>query len=69
MDVILYSTHCPKCTVLEKKLEKAGIDFKVCDDEKIMEEYNFQSLPMLQVDTSIMDFGAAIKWVGEYNAD
>ena len=69
MNVILYSTHCPKCTVLEKKLEKAGIEFEVCDDEKIMEENNFQSLPMLQIDTNILDFSAAIKWVGEYSAN
>lgn len=69
MNIILYSTHCPKCTVLEKKLQKANIDFKICDDERIMEEYNFPSLPMLQIDTSILDFSAAIKWVGEYNVD
>lgn len=47
MDIILYSTHCPKCTVLEKKLIKANLNFTVCDDEKIMEEHGFTSLPML----------------------
>ena len=25
MEVILYSTHCPRCTVLEAKLKQAGI--------------------------------------------
>ena len=69
MTAILYSTHCPKCVVLEKKLEKAGIEFEVCDDEKVMEEYGFTSLPMLQIDTNILDFSAAIKWVGEYSAN
>lgn len=69
MNVILYSTHCPKCTVLEKKLQKIGIEFEVCDDEKVMEEHGFTSLPMLQIDTNILDFSAAIKWVGEYNAN
>ena len=69
MTAILYSTHCPKCTVLEKKLEKAGIEFEVCDDEKVMEKYGFTSLPMLQIDTNILDFSAAIKWVGEYSAN
>lgn len=69
MTIILYSTHCPKCTVLEKKLAKKGIDFEVCDDEKTMESYGFTNLPVLQVDTSLMDFTTAIKWVGEYSAD
>ena len=69
MNIILYSTHCPKCTVLEKKLIKANLNFTVCDDEKIMEEQGFTSLPMLQIDSSFMDFANAIKWVGEYIAN
>jgi glutaredoxin len=69
MTITLYSTHCPKCTVLEKKLTNKGIDFEVCDDEKIMESYGFTTLPMLQVDTNLMDFSTAIKWVGEYSAN
>lgn len=69
MDIILYSTHCPKCTVLEKKLIKANLNFTICDDEKIMEEHGFTSLPMLQIDSSFMNFTNAIKWVGEYIAN
>ena len=69
MNIILYSTHCPKCTVLEKKLTKANLTFTVCDDEKIIEEHGFTSMPMLQIDSSLMDFANAIKWVGEYIAN
>jgi deoxycytidylate deaminase len=34
--VTLYSTHCPRCQVLEKKLIKAGITYTVCDDIAFM---------------------------------
>lgn len=32
MEIILYSTHCPKCKVLEKKLQMANITYTVFDN-------------------------------------
>ena len=32
MNVILYSTGCPKCNILKKKLADAQIDYKVIED-------------------------------------
>ena len=32
METILYSTHCPKCKVLEKKLQMANITYTVFDN-------------------------------------
>jgi glutaredoxin-related protein len=29
--VIVYTIHCPACKVLEKKLQKAGIDYGIVD--------------------------------------
>ena len=29
--VIVYTIHCPACNVLEKKLQKAGIDYGIVD--------------------------------------
>jgi len=61
--VILYSTNCPKCNILEKKLFSANIDFSIETDVEIMQSKGFMSAPMLEVDGKIMDFGNAIKWV------
>ena len=61
--VILYSTNCPKCNILEKKLSFANIDFSIETDVEIMQNKGFMSAPMLEVDGKIMDFGDAIKWV------
>ena len=63
MNVILYSTNCPKCKVLEKKLDNSGIQYEVVTDEDLMIEKGFLSAPMLEVDGTVMDFGEAIKWI------
>ena len=31
--MILYTTGCPKCRILEKKLSDKGIGFEKCDDK------------------------------------
>ena len=62
MNVILYSTHCPKCTILEKKLLNANIDFQTVTDVEIMKNKGYMSVPVLEVDGEVMDFGSAIKW-------
>ena len=67
MKVTLYSTHCPRCNVLEKKLEQNGIEYAVIDNEDLIIEKGFQTIPMLEVDGDVMDFSKAIKWVNGVN--
>ena len=66
MKVTLYSTNCPKCHVLEKKLTNKNIDFNVVTDENIMLEKGFMSAPMLEVDDNIMDFKEGNIWINSY---
>ena len=63
MEVILYSTNCPRCSVLEKKLSSANISYKLVTDADLMVEKSFTSVPMLEVDGKVMDFKSAIEWV------
>lgn len=65
--VILYSTGCPKCSVLEKKLDIAKIKYEVCNDQKIMKEKGMTSAPALEVDGVMYDFAEAIKFIKSYN--
>ena len=62
MKVTLYSTNCPKCRVLETKLNEKNIEF-VTEGEDVMIEKGFLSAPMLEVDGKVMDFGDAVRWV------
>ena len=65
MSVTLYTTHCPKCKVLEKKLNSKNINYNEVTDTNIMIAKGFTSTPMLEVDGTIMDFAEANKWVNE----
>lgn len=58
----LYTTHCPKCSVLQKKLETMGIDFNVCEDVDTMIAKGMLSAPYLEVDGEMMDYNTAIAW-------
>ena len=65
MSIVLYSTNCPKCKVLEKKLDSIGVDYTIITDEDLMISKGFSSAPMLEVDGNIMDFGNAVRWAKE----
>ena len=63
MNVILYSTNCPMCNVLEKKLRHKDIAFDEINDVEVMRSKGFLSAPMLEVDGNIMNFKEAIDWI------
>lgn len=59
----LYSTGCPNCLVLEKKLKEKGLDYEKIDDINQIQELGFRSVPVLVDDEKIMDFISAIKYI------
>ena len=63
MKIILYSTHCPKCNVLEKKLKEKNIIYEEVNDIEIMKEKGYMSVPVLEVDGVNMDFKTANDWI------
>lgn len=65
MNVILYSTGCPKCNILKKKLADAKIDYKVIEDVDIMVSKGLKEVPWLEVDGNLMNFVDSSKWINE----
>ena len=65
MNIILYTVDCPKCKVLEKKLNNANISFEVCKDTKLMAERNISKLPMLEVDGKMLTFKEAVDMINK----
>jgi len=65
MEVILYSTHCPKCNILEKKLDSENIKYATVTDADVMIEKGFKSTPILEVDGVVKTFKEAIDWLEE----
>lgn len=63
MGVILYSTNCPKCNVLKKKLSDDGINYTVEADVELMKSKGFTEAPMLEVDGNVLNFKQAVDWL------
>lgn len=61
--ITLYTIDCPKCKILEKKLEQANVQYEVVKDRELMEQKGFDFMPVLEVDGQTMNFGEAVKWV------
>lgn len=63
----MYTTHCPKCNVMERKLKEANIEFEEIDDNaKVLEvatSLGFTMAPLLEVDGRVMDFKDGIDWI------
>ena len=70
--LILYSTNCPKCNVVHKKLTHAGLDFEVTNNIEELINMGITAAPVLKVDDEYLNFMEAVNWVnthGEVNAD
>ena len=65
MSIILYSTECPKCNVLKKKLLQARLPFTVDTNIQYLIEQGYKQAPMLEVDGHLLTFKEACDWVRE----
>lgn len=63
MSITLYTTHCPKCEILKKKLIAKNITFIEVDDIEIMLSKNYLAAPMLTVGNEEYNFSEANNWV------
>lgn len=61
----LYSTHCPKCEILETKLKQKNIQYEECTSIDEMLSKGIETVPVLEVDGQLLDFGKAVRWVNE----
>ena len=67
-EIILYTTHCPRCKVLQSKLDAANISYIINEDIEEMLALGMKSAPALKVGENLMNFTEAIKWIGNQNA-
>lgn len=67
--ITLYSTGCPKCKVIEKKLTQKNIQYVKVTDVNEMRKLGFTSAPVLEVDGKILNFGDANRWIMNYEGE
>lgn len=66
-NIILYSTGCPKCSILKKKLAKADIFYTEVNNVDEMLRLGIKEVPVLAVNDDLMDFKTAVKFVDSFN--
>lgn len=64
--VTLYTIHCPKCNVLQKKMEQKGIEYTAVENIEEIQKLGFTQLPILNVDGVNYDFSKAVSWINAY---
>lgn len=61
--VILYSTNCPQCKMLERQLQNNNISFQIINNIDIMLQKGISSVPKLELeDGTILNTTEALQW-------
>lgn len=50
MDITLYSTGCPQCIMVEKKLKDKGINYKLVSNKEAIMSLGFTKVPIINID-------------------
>lgn len=63
--MILYTTNCPKCKILKKKLDEKNIKYDIVTDEKEILALNVLEVPQFFNDEKLLNFSEAIQWINQ----
>ena len=66
--ITLYSTNCPKCNILERRLNKNNIEFTISNDIDKLIEMGFQNAPILQIGDQYYDYVDSMDKLKAYEA-
>lgn len=67
--LMLYSTGCPKCRVLKKKLDEREMQYQENTSVEEMLSLGITSVPILCIDGQMMDFTSAVEWINNQGVD
>lgn len=63
MEIVLYSTGCPKCRILETKLKQKNIKYDIVEDVDIIQKKGILSVPALEINGQLKNFSESFEWV------
>lgn len=63
MDIILYSNNCPRCKILEQKMQEKHIEYNKIEDEEIFHQKQFSFMPMLEIENKLLSFKEAFNYI------
>ena len=65
MNVVMYSTGCPKCKSLKKKLDENKVVYEEETDVEKMKSKGIDRVPVLEVDGKLFSYSEAVKLVND----
>ncbi|MCL2313037.1 MAG: hypothetical protein FWC41_11255 [Firmicutes bacterium] len=68
-NIVLYSTDCNRCKILEEKLKRSRILFNKSTDKNEMLKKGFTKVPILKVGQELFDFYNANQWINKVGAN
>ena len=69
MGIVLYTTNCPQCMMLEGALKNKGLSFQTVYGEEEILKRGYHSAPILEADGKTMSFAEAVRWVNGIGGD
>ena len=66
--ITLYSTDCPRCRILKKKLDAANLAYTVCTDTEKMLAMGLREAPVLEIGEVRYDFTHALEYLAGLEA-
>ena len=63
--IVLFSTGCPKCSILKKKLEQKGIVYQENNSVEEMLGLGITQVPVLKNGSRLLEFADANDWVNK----
>lgn len=63
MDIVLYSTGCPRCDQLKKALINANIKYAENNSVEDIKETGITKVPFLKIDGKFLEFAEAMEWI------
>lgn len=63
--IIVYTTHCPRCKVLEKTLNSLNYEYVAVEDVEKILKMGITEVPYMEVDGELMNFKMAMLWLKE----
>lgn len=63
--VVFYTTGCPKCGVLKKKLDAKGIKYEENNSVMEMLSLGITQVPVLKVEDKLFEFSEANNWINQ----
>lgn len=65
MNMKLYTTNCPLCSVLKTKLNQKNISYEIISDKDVILAEGIKHVPVLEVDGQKLNYGEALEFLRE----